>query len=385
MRVVIVLSYYPFSERDYERYSISTLKKNFQVIIPNISPWLISDKRSNGINNTALSGPLVIKNKQDFNVFLDGIDFIKPPIVISVIPNNFKTLYISKKFSKLNALFVSYFLGPLPAPINSGSKIVKRLKQLIDLGKIFNRVSALIIEKVKHVPDIVFIGGEASLSYKDVKNCRTVIPAHSFDYDLWFKLNRKQTKFFGDTPYAVFLDEDMVDHPDIHNFYGRKLVSPERYYRGLKSFFNHVEQTYKMKVVFAAHPRNKLEKGKEFLKSFNIVSGNTADLIRNSSLVLVHQSTSKSFAVLWRKPILFLTSDEIQSSWISPYVLGHAHFFSSDLVNIDKPKEYPNYSEELLTVDEENYISYERKFLKAPGGENKLLEDIVTENLMRYV
>ena len=42
----------------------------------------------------------------------------------------------------------------------------------------------------------------------------------------------------------------------------------------------------------------------------------TAELIKESEIVLLHTSAAISFAVLWQKPLLFLTSNEMINSFV---------------------------------------------------------------------
>ena len=61
--------------------------------------------------------------------------------------------------------------------------------------------------------------------------------------------------------------------------------------------------------------RVKLEHHKKILKIEKIFQNKTSELIKNCKFSIVHSSTAISFCVLSKKPVLFITNDEIKNSW----------------------------------------------------------------------
>ena len=73
-----------------------------------------------------------------------------------------------------------------------------------------------------------------------------------------------------------------------------------------------------MPVVVMGHPNRIRRKHSEKMGDHQVVYGNTAALAMAASMVLIHSSMATSFAVLARKPILSLTSFELdRSNWTS--------------------------------------------------------------------
>ena len=65
-------------------------------------------------------------------------------------------------------------------------------------------------------------------------------------------------------------------------------------------------------------------------------------MVKASKIVFSHASTSISFAVLSRCPIVFLTSNEIISSWYQPWIEAPARTLCANMVNIDNLFEFNN-------------------------------------------
>lgn len=109
--------------------------------------------------------------------------------------------------------------------------------------------------------------------------------------------------------YITFLDECFPTHPEIKYWKGnnlQNLVQP--YQESLKRLFDRLESEFHKEVVICAHPKSQY-KGNEF-GNRKIIKGKTAVLVRESAFVLMHSSTSSSFAILNNKPLILLTSDE---------------------------------------------------------------------------
>jgi len=95
--------------------------------------------------------------------------------------------------------------------------------------------------------------------------------------------------------------------------------------------------------------------------------GRTAELVRRSSLVLCHASTAVSFPVLFRKPLLFITTDEIERSPYRGAIARMSSWFDLRRINADRfrPDELT-----IPPVDERLYRAYEHAFLRAPSAED---------------
>ena len=66
-----------------------------------------------------------------------------------------------------------------------------------------------------------------------------------------------------------------------------------------------------------------------------VVDMPTASLVRGSSLVLCHYTTAVSFPVIFRKPVLFLTSDKMETNASGVMVARLSSWLGSRRINID--------------------------------------------------
>jgi hypothetical protein len=94
----------------------------------------------------------------------------------------------------------------------------------------------------------------------------------------------------------------------------------------------------------------------------------------------MHYSTSLNFAILYHKPVIFITTDEMEL-----YAMGakYIRLFSSALnrkfininteCNIDWQKE--------SRIDEELYSAYKEKYIKRKNTKEKLFWQIVADEI----
>ena len=226
--------------------------------------------------------------------------------------------------------------------------------------------------------DYIVLGGKASLDLDIVKNAKKIIECHSFDYDIFFKLKNKTitTKF---KPYAVFLDQCLPLNPAGPLGRGEKktVATKDKYFPALNNFFSDFETKTGLEVIFAAHPRSRYDLYPEYLYGRKYLLNKTAELIINSKIVLLHSSTSLSFAVLYEKPMVFLTSDEIKRSFHDFRVHSYSRAMNGLLFNIDYKN---NYSK---TRSKDRFFLYDKdKYLKFPGTPDKSLWYIFLDSIV---
>ena len=98
-----------------------------------------------------------------------------------------------------------------------------------------------------------------------------------------------------------------------------------------------------------------------------MVRGQSATLVKNARLVILHGSASAFFPVLFRKPMLFVTTDEISKTNFAADIQAFATFFGKKPLNISKELHIDLKDE--LVVDEMKYAQFQNDFIKAEGSE----------------
>ena len=139
------------------------------------------------------------------------------------------------------------------------------------------------------------------------------------------------------------------------------------------------------KIKFAIHPKSRTKNLEKILKDVDYSIGNTHELVRDSSVVLLHASTSVSYAVLFKKPAIFLTSDKLAKSWIGPRINNLAKSINGKIINLNSDLNYKLNTKDLLQIDEIKYKSYLDQYLKFPRSPDIPLWEIFTENIQRRI
>jgi len=86
-----------------------------------------------------------------------------------------------------------------------------------------------------------------------------------------------------------------------------------------------------------------------------------------------------SFAVLWNKPISFVTTDEISDSFFFVNIEMNAKLFSKKIINID------NYNTDEIRqsfnykLNPELYSKYKNEFIFHPNSPNKFFWEIYSD------
>ena len=93
------------------------------------------------------------------------------------------------------------------------------------------------------------------------------------------------------------------------------------------------------------------------------VKNKTFELINNSSAVITHCSTAIHFAVQAKKPIIFISTNELEKTLLGDRILSHAKFFNYLPLNISN-SELSSSDIIIPKIKKRLYENYRRKFLK---------------------
>lgn len=209
------------------------------------------------------------------------------------------------------------------------------------------------------------------------------IMVHSLDYEMGREgLNKTAELFPGqhEENYIVFLDQALADHPDY--FLPKNIkagishpVTADNYFASMRCFLDKLEKQTGMKVVVAAHTKASYDPENN---PFNrrLFFGETTNLTRYASLAICSVTTSISYAVIYRKPILFFTTDELEGSRrLMGDILRMASSVQQKRVNIDTLDDDTKIP--IPTVDDKVYDRYMERFIKEKNVPDQSLWDIV--------
>ena len=152
-----------------------------------------------------------------------------------------------------------------------------------------------------------------------------------------------------------------------------------QYYPVLIKFLKKFEIETGLQIKFAVHPKSRNKNLPNLLKDIDYSIGNTAELVKNSSAVLLHSSTALSYAILFKKPAIFLTSDTLKKSWIGPRIDKFAKIINAQVFNMNSDLNKSLDIQNLLIIDESKYKNYFDQYLKAPNSPDIPLWEIFTK------
>ena len=140
---------------------------------------------------------------------------------------------------------------------------------------------------------------------------------------------------------------------------------------------NIIGENFKLKPYIKLHPRANFIKSKKAY-NINIKTGDTAEFILKSDLIVAHCSTAIQLAVLFYKPIILVIPNELSENtpWFATIerfckLLDLKSYRSKEINNL---KIFPK-------VNKEKYNQYIEEFIKMDTSKNGFTWEIIFENL----
>lgn len=381
-RKIVFLGAMPLTERDYLRYGfdffinneiqIYYLECNFLIANKSLNEDFFSKIRFNYswyLRPKNVKEAIYLINKYKFEFVVDLFDVIQAGEAIVVA---------ARAYGK----HVKLCLGSIPIHFFK-SKGVGKIKKLQQQIKAPHKFLVQLIRKINHIHfNKTTIQNEADYYVvSGLKSCQgidqnKIIYCHSFDYDLI-----KDEKICNNG-HIVFLDEDMPFHPDYAYFNIAPPVTPENYYFSVNSFLRALGKFRQEKVLVALHPRTEGNRSSSMFQ-FEAIQGNTVDLVRGASLVIAHSSTSIQLAVIFKKPILLLTTNELEKRFDAQMAIeAYKIELGCTVVNTDKPHDLNDLK---LEINEEKYNIFFDNYIKSPmSHKNKKTWEIFLEYINKY-
>lgn len=232
--------------------------------------------------------------------------------------------------------------------------------------KIIQFISKLIPFKY----DFLLVGGQKwKEQYLD--KSLTIIDAHSHDYSNCLYSNENNepqiVPLKGD--YAVFLDSGSpMFLGDSQHLKIKPIFTKEKWYPALCQFFSNCDKYLKVDIKVAGHYKAPHSKNPDYFKNKEVYFGVTNELIKNSQFVIALTSTAISYAVYYKKPIIFIYNNQLKQEYRTIGVIEHyANLLGSPIINLDEEYDYSNLGD-LFVIDESKYLNYEKNYLTSDKG-----------------
>jgi hypothetical protein len=390
---IIFLIESPFNKRDYKRFGSETLiKSGFDVEFWDLTPFLSPIVLEKYIppDSFSFNGCRLFYSKNSVIESIEKLNYQKT-LIVTFVSYQIGTWEIYNAISSRNLVYGSIASGALPSAF--GLEHTKRKLDYLISGivlKLFRDPSSLARGIFSRLPskllgikpmNFLILAGEKSGGRKPIGKNTNVIHACTFDYDLYLQNEQGDSNI--DSQYKnniVFLDEYLPFHSDYLHMGVTAPCGSERYYPKLVEFFEKVENLFDSRVVIAAHPRSHYESHPDYFDGRRVVRGATQNLVKNSKCVITHGSTSVSFAVIYRKPILFTTLNCIENYHEYPLKQQYnaiAHSLGKGQINLDNPGNIDWQAE--LEVNQQAYKLYLDSYIKCPSAPEKTCWEIFAD------
>lgn len=197
----------------------------------------------------------------------------------------------------------------------------------------------------------------------------------------WAKQAESNNEPPPDGPYALFIDSALCHHPDFKIEYLPIHLDEAEYFEKLRAFFDKVESQFGMPVVISLHPKADYDpaEARELLGGRQTFTGTTPFLIKHCALTIQHQSTATVISALYRKPILFLTNDVLESTIVKSDIDSRSSWTDQPLINLDTFFKAPPARLPVPEVDEDVYKTFVETFAVAPGAHPGLIWEKVAD------
>lgn len=370
---IVFINYERFSENICKRYFFEIFRLNGFVV----EYWDVSLLIKGVINTSVSDYETIINSYDELEVKLKSDKDFTLFIPLFYLMGNSIRLYRLFKISNIKVAFFCWGMWP---SVTNKSKLftnLSALKNLINKSFYLNQFSKFLnsVGFLKNY-DFVFAAGKVCESRFPKSN---VYKINFGDYDSYLKIKNSNDNdlvhISGD--YCVFLDNNAAFHPDVV-LLGSKHIDHERYFFEINSFFERIEKFYGVEVVISAHPTSNYSTN--IFNNRKIYKNISGLLVRDSKFVISSISTSISFAVMFRKPLLLFYTQEMTVNY---YNFGYPQLINllGGILNCSVTNISINYSFDKIIKEIQNDIrdKFLFDFYSSEETQNVLTEELLFE------
>jgi hypothetical protein len=388
MRKIIYLIDQPLDERNFDRFGIQKwVERGWTVEVWDLTPlshphvWRTFIESQRKLKD--FEGYFPIDSKRALNARYTALGPIE--YFIDLSDENYRSFTVKRFLMRRGAVRVISVTGSIPAPqARERNPLVSAIRKAVARGpmKSIKLLCAAIARRLALPlirPGLAIVSGEVS-SRAVMRSCE-ILRVHSFDYDIYLQLAKVSSP--PEKEYAVFIDQDLCFHSDFIYEKVPFVVTPEKYFPAICNALNRISRCLQVGILIAAHPRSSYEQRRlDCYPGFSIVRGRTAELIGRSALVICHDSTAIHFAVLFGKPMVFVTTNQLIPTYEGRSVAQAAAEFGKIPINLDEDLQRVDWREQTW-VDAAKYADYKNRFIKTDGSPERPMWDVVIDHIER--
>ena len=391
MNKVVYLIEQPLSIWNYNRFGIQNwLDRGWNVEVWDLTqflnPVIFEIFKNNNVEIKKFDGCIPISSESILKQQCSSVN--KPTYYVDGLSNDSPHARIKKYLAQIGVTRIMSYLGFMPPLYLGGGASDKLSSRIIRFGLliksgpvnaikwIINRVQMKFVSSL-FKPGIIVVSGEKSIP-KNTGSAE-IIAAHNLDYDLF--LNLKDTDDIVTQEYAVFIDQNINFHSDWILSEEISATTPDKYFPAVTQVLKIISIELHVSLFIAGHPRSSNRKiTQEYFGRIPVRYGATAEQIKSCKFVVGHNSTSLQLAILFNKPVIFLTTNELKLNNIGAHISVMASMFGKKEINIDNDLSDIDWQKELF-VDEAKYSEYRKKYIKMDGSPEKQSWDIVIDHI----
>lgn len=374
-----------FSARDFRRFGIEEFDSNgFDCYVIEFTPMIHSEYAPKAINHDPIkfSNHFTVSNKFEMIALLN--EHKDNSFIISVLQYTISTYPIFKYISKLN---IPYAILAWQAVLFE-SRFEKSKFTIV--SKILNKIKRLSLQSIKkdiinYMPlkllnlkpaNYVFIATKKSnINLKLLNKITKKVYIHALDYDNFLgSIKPKSSK----NKKIIFLDQYLPLHSDQLIIKAKNRPLPEEYFPNLCKYFDKVEKMFDVNVVIAAHPRSD-KKALMQLYNGRDVFQNGSNSMRDCLFCFAHYSMSINYPIMFKKPIVFITTNSLQKSSLAYKVKKVAKYFESDIINVDD--DFSSNKLKKINFNRRIYKRFMNDFIKSKNSEVGMFWEVVIRKI----
>ncbi len=394
MSMVLYLIQQPLDERNYERFGIQNwLDRGWQVEVWDLTPlshprvWRQQVESGSPVKELAQYFALRSRRHLEQRCSINRkIDYF-----IDFAGDDYTSIRVKRRLIRAGATRVVCSIGSIPGPVAAARTSLSdkwRKARAAGSARSLRLLASVLVNRLAAAsirPGVTIVSGEESMPSGGNGHASRIIKAHNLDYDVYL---RSGAAAGTDGGYAVFIDQDYCFHPEYIYQNVAAHLTPESYFPALCRGLRSLAAALGIDVRIAAHPRASYgQRGRDYFEGIPLVQGATAELIRNCRVVVCHDSTAVQFAVLFGKPVIFLTTDALDrvffdSSFKGQSIAGFAAELGKSVINLDRDLAQVDWQRE-LRIDVQKYARYRNRFIKTDGSPEIPYWDIVIAGIER--
>ncbi len=381
---IIFIQSFKFLDFHYKQYEIENLRKYFEVECHDLT--LIKNKKIE-FHYRYLKNNFKIEKFSNFKLWekkiFENLDKYNDNLIIFFLhfPTTFFELNIYWKlirkktnvcvfsFNNMIALNQNQNLNIYEIISYKIIRLLTRPKQIINHKKI-SLINFVLKRISKYVyPKYIFVNSKKDylINKKSWINSK-VLRFHSWDGSQFINFRKKKNS--NKKKIATYVSAfSLKSVSDSANYNTIRKENSKKVLKSLNNFFNYLEKNLSFKIKIAKHPREEDNLNSPIYKNKKRFASKylTSKLIYDSNLVITTMSTAISFAALFKKPILFIiTNEHYKNISLIQYTKNISNYFKSDLINIDLKKNFKinlnlsNYTSSKYKNFKKDYLVYEK-------------------------